>query len=369
MRSSSLLLVFLCACSPPPPALPGEPVLVWPAKAETSVGVTGYFQFDAGVAHELTELTWGMGEGFPNDVVLVPMGGYSMGGGCQLEYGQLFWRSLVSVEGTAAAVSLEGGLLHLTLKEAGEVSVLLAGELDEQRCGTLNLVPLQHRLRMRVRVATGFVVDQTHQRGPECDQRLVLPAGSSLWTPVVHPVDRWGQQFTAANAPFPVELTLRGEGALTQTGAQFTATPGRVSISVATALPVRGLSSFEVVGPSAVTSVEGALVLRKAASKGSVIEELEEGGSSLLWHPEGENRVDIHMGEVQTSAGRLCAPVPAAWFEAVSATPSQCEVAVSGEPYGGDVSVAKVVSAGECRLEVTMPQTTQRWSARFSTTR
>ena len=365
----------LVACVSPVAPAPVEPALVFPAEHAASNEITAYAEFDAGQATELTELTYALGDEYPRDVVLQPTGGYVMGDGCRLDYGTLTWTSLISVEGTAANVRLEGGQLQVGLVAEGTVSVLLAGAVDKQNCtavdgSSLTTVPLQHRLTMRVHRAVSVLVDQLYQGRPGCETQVVLPANSALWVPSAHLVNAAGQQFSAFNAPNPLEVTLRSNGTtLTVSEGEMLASPGQVSISVKTSLPVRGLSSFEVVGPETVSSVQAELFLRKAASKGNVSERLVDDQSYLLWNPDEFNSVDVRVSAVQTSQGRLCAPVPSGWFQAVSATPAQCAPFFDGEPWSADVAVAKILDAGECRLEITMPGTTQRWATRFITTR
>ena len=340
-------------------------------KVLTSLEVIAYGHVDAtGVATDVTELSYALGADYPAEVVLVPKGGYAMGRNCALDFGTLTWSTLV-VEGTAVTASLEGGSLHLTLREEGDASLLLEGNVDQQHCSGNAVVPLHQRINVHVHRVAGFTVDTLHQYWVECETKVVLPADAPLWVPVAHAMDAEGRQFEPANAPSPVQLTLRSSGALSPApnAWEFTAAPGHVTISLETALPVQGLSSFEVVGPDALTEVQAALYLRKAASKGSVSEALEDGGSYRLFFPGQDNAVTARVETARTAGGRLCANVPAAWFSAVSSTPEQCgSPPVSDEPFG-DVAVAAVRALGECRLEVTIPETAQRWAARFTTTR
>lgn len=349
------LIICLAACGSPVP-LPGEPVaqpeLVFPTEYAAATELIAYAQYVPGQATEFTEITYVLGDEYPREVTLVPSNGYALGGGCRTHFGKLSWTRLVSAEGDAATVSLESGQLKVALRNEGEVSVLLEGTVDSQECPavdgtTLTIVPLQHRLTLRVHRAASVLVDQLSQRWPECATKVVLPANSVLWVPRAHLVNAAGQQFSAANAPTPFEVTLRSNAALWLDGSELRADEGTVSISVNTSLPVRGLSAFEVVGPETVSSVQAELFLRKAASKGNVSERLVEDQSYLIWNPEEFNSVDVRVEAVQTSQGRLCAPVPAEWFVAVSATPEQCAPVTEGERSGADVAVAKILGAGQ----------------------
>ncbi len=368
-----MVCLTLVACGAPAPTEPVEPELVFPAEHAASTEVIAYAEFDAGQASEETEMSLALGEEYPRELVVRPSKGYALGAGCGTDLGNLTWASLTSVEGDAAVVALESGELKVSIQKEGTVSLLLAGAVDQQDCpaadGTrLTTVPLQHRLTMRVHRAVSVLVEQQHQRWPECETNVVLPSNTLFWAPRVLLVNAGGQQFSAANAPTPNGLTLRSSGVITTEGSQARAEPGHVSISVNTSLPVHGLLSFEVVGPESVTSVQAELYLRKAASKGNVSEPLVDDRSYLIWNPGQLNSVDLRVGEVQTSQGRLCAPVPNTWFQAVSATPAQCGPFSDDERWGADVAVAKILGAGECRLEISLPGTTQRWTTRFKTT-
>jgi hypothetical protein len=383
MRTLALFVagIVLTACGAgpgePPPEAPGlAHELTLPAKLASSHEVTLYSHLDDGQATELTEVSYGLTDGYPTRVTLSARDGYVLSQGCELRLGAVVWQSIVEVQGTAAKLDLDKGTLALDLREEGDVSVLLEGEITEQHCTSgdgpaVTSIPLKHRVVLHVHRVAGFVVEQFHQQLADCWDSMVLPSGATLWAPAASPLDAEGQRFEAANAPTPVAITLRSDGALTPVGeAQLSAEAGTVSVLVDTMLPVQGLRSFDVVGPDALTAVEAALYLRKAASKGDISERIEEGMSYEIFFPELSNEVEIHVDSAMTARGKLCANIPAAWFSSTSATPEQCEASAEGTEAVSSsfVSVAAVRSPGECRLEVTLPGTSQRWTTKFSTT-
>lgn len=381
--ASLLLPIVLTACGgpgappgDPPPAVPHELTLPVQYAASTQVLISA--KFDAAWATAATELSYGLTDGYPRQGTISVQGGYVLFPGCQANLGAVVWRSLGQVQGTAAKLDLVGGKLAVDLREEGTVSALLEGEITDQHCvvgsdPAVTVVPLRHRVTLQVHRVAGFVVDQFHQQLGNCWGPMVLPSGALLWAPAAHPLDAAGQRFEPVNAPTPATITLRSDGALLP-GAdpgRLSAGAGTVALSVDTGLPVQGLGSFAVVDPAALTSVQAALYLRKAATKGNVTERIEEGSSYQLFFPEQANAVDILVDSAMTARGKLCANVPGAWFATTSATPAQCAASASAaaEFPANPIPVAAIGALGECRLAVTIPGTSLSWAARFSTTR
>ncbi|MDI1484606.1 hypothetical protein [Polyangium sp. y55x31] len=371
------LVLAACADGPAPDSAEPSPVhtLTLPARYASSSDVVAYAELANGQAKEETELTYALADGYPREVTLVPKDGFVLSSDCKMHPGPVVWQSIADVQGTAAAVEIVGGALAVELREEGTVTVLLEGEITGQQCpsedGSIaTALPLQHRLVLHVERVTGFVVEQFHQQLAGCWDAMVLPAGAPLWAPTARPLDATGKPFSAVNAPAPVALTLQSNGDLTSgPGVTYmTAGPGTVTVSVDTTLPVQGMQAFEVVGPDALTSVEASFYLRKAALKGNVSEPIEEGASYKLFLPEESNGVDLHVEEAMTTHGKLCENVPGAWFASESSTPVQCDASVGVvDPFASStIPVAAIGDAGECRLWVTIPGTTQRWATRFS---
>lgn len=380
--TSLVLGAFLAACGPPAtmpdvPSLPPTPAheLTLPAIYASSYEADLYARFDGTVAAAESTLSYGLSADYPQAGTVATPRGYALAKQCEVLLGGVVWRSLGEVQGTAAKLDLRDGALAVTLREEGTVSALLEGELTRQRCtladGTIKTaVPLRHRVILQVRRVAGFVVEQKHQRLHGCGDVVVLPAGAPLWAPAVHPLDADGRLFEAVNAPAPATLTLRADGDLWLDGSltRLRASPGTVAVTVATALPVQGLRAFTVVGPEALTAVTAAFYLRKAVSKGAISERIEEGRTYQLFFPEQSNWVDIQVDAATTPLGKLCANLPGTWLAATSATPAQCMAGVySGEEPAIATAVAAIASLGECRLDVSLPGTSLRWTTRFST--
>lgn len=387
MRTLALFVagIVLTACGAgpgptigdPPPEAPGlAHELKLPAQHASSQEVTVYAELDGDLATELTELSYALADGYPSQVTLSAKDGFVVTQGCSIRLGAVVWKSLAEVQGSAAKLELDAGTLAIELREEGDVSALLEGEITEQHCTSedgkvVTSIQLEHRVVLHVRPIAGFVVEQFHQQLGDCQDSVVLPSGAPLWAPTASPLDAAEQRFEAANAPAPVAITLRADGALTQLAdGHLSAEAGTVAVSLDTPLPVHGLRSFEVVGPEALTSVQAALYLRKAAAKGNISERIEEGMSYKLFFPEQSNEVEIEVDSAMTSRGELCANIPADWFSATSSTPEQCIASAEGSESDATsfVSVAAVRSPGECALEVTIPGTSQRWTTKFSTT-
>lgn len=142
-----------------------------------------------------------------------------------------------------------------------------------------------------------------------------------------------------------------------------------MAITVDTALPVLGLRTFTVVDPAALTSVQVALYLNKAVTKGVVVERITEGMAHRLFFPEQKNSVELRVEAAMTAQGKLCTQVPGAWFAVTSATPAQCP-ARTPDPAElfTPIPVATIGALGGCRLDVTIPGTSWRWTTQFSTT-
>ena len=387
--ASLVTVIALTACDAPPASGPTDPQrddpsevlsgaheLTLPVTYASSHEVIVYAELDGDQATDLTELSYGLADGYPRQVEINPKDGFILDNACQLEPGIVVWRSIVDVQGTAASVELIGGALAARLREEGTVTALLEGEIAAQHCTfgdepSVTTVPLQHRVVLQVHQVEGFVVEQLHQVLADCWESMVLPSDALLRAPTAKPLDGAGQPFEPLNAPTPVTITLRSDGALTpadQAG-QFWAEPGEVSVSVDTTLPVHGLRSFDVVGPDALTSVDAALYLQKAASKGSVVERIEDGMSYRVFFPELRNTVEVQVESAMTTHGKLCANVPGTWFASSSATPEQCAADPgSPEEFSSAIPIATIVSDGECRLQVTIPGTSHEWNTQFKTT-
>ncbi len=401
MRSlaSLVTIIALTACEAPPAAEPTEPTeptepaeperdespdllsaaheLTLPASYASSHEVIVYAELEGESTTVLTELSYGLADGYPRRVEISAGNGFILDDACRLEPGTVVWRSIADVQGTAASLDLVGGALTVELREEGTVTALLAGEIAATDCTfgdepAVTTVPLQHRIVLRVARVEGFVVEQFHQVLADCWDAMVLPSDALLWAPSARPLDGAGQPFAPLNAPSPVTITLRSDGALTPAdeAGQFWAGPGEVAVSVDTPLPVHGLQAFDVVGPDALTAVEAALYLQKTASKGTVVERIEDGMSYRVFFPELRNTVDVRVDSAMTTHGKLCANVPGSWFASSSATPEQC-AAGPVEPeefWSGQVPIATIRAEGECRLQVTIPGTAHEWNTQFTTT-
>lgn len=378
--ASFVAIIALTACGTAPGSPgPGEPssghTLTLPAEHTSAREIIVYADREGDGATEETELDYALGDDYPARVTLSPKEGYVLGKGCKTQLGAVLWKSVTKVEGTAAKLSLDQGVLALDLQEEGEVSAILEGEMVNQHCTSaggvvVTTVPLTHRMVLRIHRIGGFAVEMFHQTLASCWDAVVLPAGAPLWAPKASPIDRMGQRFEAENAPAPVAITLESEGALTldATG-RLSAEPGTASVSLDTTLPVEGLRSFVVVASDALTDVQATLYLRKAAAKGSISEIIEEGETYSIFFPDMSNGVELHVDAAMTDRGRLCDNVPASWFATTSATPDQCLAgAGADDEWSSFVSVASIRAPGECRLEVTIPRTSQTWATRFSIT-
>lgn len=355
-----------------------EPVpvhtLTFPAVLADSHELLTYADLDGDRASARAELAYGLHPDYPDLVTLLPGVGMVLAPECQAQQGELVWHSLAEVEGNAAGLELRAGALAIELREEGTVSALLHGELRGQDCGlpgVTTVVPLAHRIVLQVDRVVGFKVEQFHQQLGDCHDRVVLPADATLWAPTARALDDHDTALELINAPTPVGITLRSPGAL-EAGPDawsLIAEPGLVAIDVATTLPVRGLASFTVVGPEALTSVDAALHLQRAANKGSISEPIEPGMSYPLFFPDQRNTVELHVDAATTELGKLCADPPAGWFVSTSTTPDRCTApAASDDEWTGFISVARVVTTGECRLAVELPGTTHRWETWFRTT-
>lgn len=389
MRTLAVTLtgIVLAACDPvgapgtadPDPPLtagPGGHALTLPVQHASSRDILVYADLAGDRASASTELSFGLADGYPDRVALVPGDGYVLGDGCSLQPGPVVWRAIADIQGNAAALRLEHGVVTLDLRDEGPVSALLVGEVAQQDCqlgGTpVTTVPLQHRIDLHVLRVAGFEVEQFHQILADCRDAMILPADAPLWPPVARPFDSTGTRFDPANAPKPAAITLRSDGPLTLANEadQLTAGPGTVAIEVDTDLPVRGLRSFTVVGPESLTAVDAALYLSKAAAKGSVTVPIATGGEYQLFFPDQRNTVDLQVNAAMTAGGKLCANLPRAWFAATSATPEQCAPTPTGpeDSLSGELTIADIHAPGECRLAVTIPGTDLEWSTQFHIT-
>lgn len=382
--ASLLTTLVLSACDPAPATGPDDPPadppvddrpatheLTLPAKYAATHDDLLYAELDGDQAIAGVELSYALADAYPSRVTITPESAYVLAPECQAQPGPVVWRTIAELEGDAARLELVDGALSLELRAEGTVSALLEGDVTEQACdladAPVTTVPLQHRVVIHVHRPTGFVIETFHQQLGDCPDTVILPAGVPLWAPTALPLDAKGKPFAALNAPAPVAITLRSSGALTSDDIYLTAEPGAVSLTVDTPLPVHGLDAFDVIGPAALTSVDAALYLQKAAAKGTVLEPITAGESYALFFPDLRNTVDLRVDAAATARGPLCANIPAAWFTATTATPERC-TATAGDPDAtGLIPVADIRGPGECRLEVTMPGTAFAWSTRFST--
>lgn len=371
-------LVTACA---PPPKDPITPAPEKPTPALVELGVPSrqlakaeldiYAWLDAGVATMETDLSYALGDGYPEALTLTPGQTVYVVNGCTLTIGTASWSNLTAVQGTAATLTLAANALSIDLREEGVVTAVLEGQLTGVSCmvegNSVTSLPLRQAVTMRVRRVASFVVESLHQTRIGCEQKVVLPSAGTLWLPTVHPVDSAGERFEATNAEVPVAMTLRSTGGLSRVGEYaLEATQGHVDVSLDTTKPVQGLKDFEVVDPEALTTVQAALFLRKATAKGSVTEEIAEGGSHQLYFPDRENLVELQVEQAATHLGTLCATLPASWLSAVSTTPGQC-VPASGEQFGSGLPVVAILGLGRCEVEVTIAHTPHRWAAAFTT--
>jgi hypothetical protein len=365
MRFLSLALVLISCAPPLAPSDPKPTELILPAEHASDLPLQMYVRANG---EWETTIDYAIGDGYPTELTITPPSSVYVIQGCSGPQGAAAWTALSNIQGSGATLALRDGVISVTLLGEGTITVTLEGQATGMDCNSATSLSLLHTLTLRVRRISGFVVDQLHQRWPGCEQSVVIPAGVEAWIPQAHPLDSSGQRFEAANAPKPVAITLRSTGGLSRTAEswELTAEAGHVELSLDTTRSVAGLKSFEVVGPEALTRVDAQLFLRKAAAKGSVTEPLTDGESYLLWYPEQDNLVDLQVNDATTTAGKLCLPIPRAWLTATSSTPGQCGPA-GGELYGGGVPVAKISSLGECRLEVTIPDTSHRWATSFTT--
>lgn len=381
--ASLLTTLVLSACDPAPAAGPDtgpddppaddRPTtheLTLPARYAATHDELLYAQLDGAQAVAEAELSYALADAYPSRVTITPESAYVLAPECQAQPGPVVWHTIAEVEGDAAGLELVDGALSVELRDEGTVSALLQGDVSEQACdladAPVTTIPLQHRVVIHVHRPTGFVIETLHQQLGDCPDTVILPVGVPLWRPTAQPLDAEGKPFAAFNAPTPVAITLRSSGALTTHAKYLTAEPGTVSLTVDTPLPVHGLDAFEVIGPAALTSVDAALYLQKAAAKGTVLEPIAAGKSYALFFPEMRNTVDLRVDAAATARGPLCANIPAAWFASTTATPERC-AATAGDPDAtGLIPVADIRGPGECRLEVTMPGTTFAWSTRFS---
>ncbi|MBL8971486.1 MAG: hypothetical protein JNK56_12935 [Myxococcales bacterium] len=396
---SLVLALVLAACDPGPgPDLGDEPdapdapdapdtsaprapggaplhTLELPAVLAASHELLLYTDLDGDHASVATELHYGLHASYPRAVTVLPGTGLILAPECQPRPGDVVWHTLTELDGDAAGLTLAAGALAVDLRAEGTVTALLTGELQGQSCtlpgGLVTTVPLAQRIVLRVDQVAGFTVEQFHQQLGDCPDRVVLPADAPLWAPTARPFNARAELFAPINAPTPVGITLRSPGALTA-GAdpwQLIAQPGVVTIAVDTTLPVRGLGSFTVIGPDALTSVAAALYLKTSASKGTVSEPIADGGSYPLFFPDQPNTVELHVDAATSELGKLCANLPAAWFAVSTTTPARCDApAASDDPLTSFIPIARIRAPGECRLAVQIPGTTHRWTTHFRTT-
>lgn len=367
---------------------PGEPSdtpaadqqLTLPIRYASSHEFTIYHRIQPDLPIDETRLSYGLADGYPQEVTITTKG-IALSPECRARLGGVVWSRLVDVKGTAARLSLSAGTIEVELIEEGEVTAILEGDLTGQECTppdkpVVSSVKLYHRVVLQVDRVAGFVVDQLSQQYGDCKDQLVLPSGVPLRTPVAHPLNAAGRRFDPENAPSAAAIVLRSTGSLSAAANswELVADPGTVSVSVETPLPVQGLRSFQVVGPASLSSAPATLYLERALSKGSMRERIQEGMSYKLHFPEQRNSVTVEVSPAMTTFGKLCANLPGVWFAASSSTPEQC---TPRTPSAGDAEtfplnpfpIATIGSLGECRLEVTIPGSSWRWTTRFSTTR
>ncbi|MDP1823698.1 MAG: hypothetical protein Q8L48_10660 [Archangium sp.] len=362
MRAITVVLVLVVSGCTPPPS--GPTAIAWPKKTETSTEVLVYPVYDMGMAAGRTELTYAFGDDYPSEVELVPGSGTA----CRSELAPLTWTGIASTEGTAATATLVDGKLKLSLVEEGVVTLFLDGTIA-QSCDGQPQVPLRHRLILTVQRIASFEVSHLGQVDDGCDT-LVLPSGDKLRPPRVSALNAAGLPFLPSNASSPVELKLTSDSTVTLSGSWFTASPGHVTISLDTGIPVSGLESFDVVGPDSITEMTVELLVRKAISSSTFdFEPLVNGQTYRLPQliPDATNNsVDVRPVRVVTRKGLLCAYAPPSWFDAVSSTPGVCPRDSSGEVASTRVPVLKIVDRGECRFKATVVQSTQQWSGNIT---
>ncbi len=351
----------------PPPATVHEVTV----PAQTTTSHDGDTLFGSVVDQRLlvsNELTYALGDDYPRKVtVAAPR--VCLGKACTPVYWPR-WTAITHQEGDAAKVDLDvaTGRLTLELLAEGTVTLLVEGTVTGEAATTSRLELVLHVTRV-----AGFVIEQRDQLTYACPDTLVLPADAPWDAPTVSCLDAADEPFYAANAPVPAAVTVRSEGTLALAGAgQLAAAAGRVTLAIDTALPVRGLRSFEVVGPETVTSAQTSFYLNRAietmGSSGSQWAPIVEGTSYPIPVPGRRNTVAMMPGVATTTRGPLCAPIPIRWFASSTSTPEQCAARGSlGALDGEDTfTIGTVLAPGECQLAVTIPGTSQRWTTRFT---
>ena len=96
------MCMFLVGCAGPKPiAQPPTPELVFPSRYESAAQLSIYARVDAGVAGWDNELSYALGDGFPQTVTLTPTGPVYVIEDCDLALGAATWTSLTDLQGTA----------------------------------------------------------------------------------------------------------------------------------------------------------------------------------------------------------------------------------------------------------------------------
>jgi hypothetical protein len=267
------------------------------------------------------------------------------------------WREVVT-QGLTGSL-LKSTFLQLEASDAGTHRLEVRGEVSDSS----SRWPLVTTVTVRARPVEGYRFTSFNQRWSRgCEDSVRIATGAYAMMPTVQPVFA-GEAFTVSNAPRPVAFELESSERVEVQDSGFgfrVHAPATVMLRARTERPVDGLERLEVVGPSAVTSIETKFQLLRAAAKGGVLTAIEPGTSYPLFRPDEENVVRLDASEVMTADGPLCSEVPASWFEFSTETPAVC---VPRE------QVVRILGAGECRLSATLRGTSFRWDTRFTTTR
>ncbi len=370
-----LAVVLISSCqSPTHVEVDGGSSHTWPARTEAAPQISIYGEVNnAKVATQALVFALALGDAYPQVVTVRPSKPTYLIQGCsRATWGEARWSAITGLRGDAARLSIVDGALQVEIDRAGDMAFALEGEVTGVECTvgaeTLTQVSLRNDVVLHVSAVSGFVVSHFAQDDAECADRVLLATSRSHQPPRITALDSHGRAFKPLNAPEPVAMTLRSDQPLFVGDTEVQLPRGKTSIELDTTLPVRGLRVLEAVDSSSVTQATLKLQLMRATLKGATPADLTDGATFPIWHPEENNYVAVNYERITTTRGVLCSPPGEDWFEATSETPSTCAVDDLSYDKLASYAVAKVLAAGECRLQVGIVGTQLTWPARFTTT-